>query len=127
MIDTLSIRSAYRGKTLPETTIQILCDEIDRLRGEKQKPPQGKTVEVRVAVGVDAVGNWSASGWVGADDEDVRGIATESVSDGFQVYWLTATLPVPAEIEVVARVNDDKCPTCGRIGDPACKTVGCPD
>ena len=22
---------------------------------------------------------------------------------------------------------DNKCPTCGRIGDPTCKTIGCPD
>ena len=26
-----------------------------------------------------------------------------------------------------AKEHGDKCPTCGRIGDPACKTVGCPD
>ena len=80
MIDTISIRGAYRGKTFPETTIQILCDEIDRMRGEKQTPPQGETVRVPV--------------W-----EEKWGM-THSTQ-----YFVM--LPVPAEVEVVARVEGE--------------------
>lgn len=109
MIDTLSIRSAYRGKTFPETTIQILCDEIDRLRGEQQTPPQGKTVVAKVKVAIDYNGNIAVG-----DDELVWLLEPRAY------YTLTAALPVPAEVEVVARVEGDApygyCPTCGAAG-----------
>ena len=93
--------------TNAEKTVADLCDEIDRLRGKKQVRSQGKTVEVRVAVAVDRNGHWSANGWQGASADQARDAASEIVAEGECIYWLTATLPVPAEVTVVARVEGE--------------------
>ena len=90
MIDTLSIRGAYRGKTFPETTIQILCDEIDRLRGEQQTPQwreQSRSGDCLTCV--HKMKDWQM--------EPCRECEGQNYS--------RATLPVPAEVCVVARVE----------------------
>ena len=104
MIDTLSIRGAYRGKTLPETTIQILCDEIDRLRGEQQTPPQGETIPVRaVCVYKREQQQYVCYCESGATDDenhhfiDPNGLRTRVI--------MAVELPVPAEVCVVAKVE----------------------
>ena len=86
--------------TNAEKTVGELCDEIDRLRGEQQTPPQGKTVRVKVQVVVHPDGRW----WAGSDFREEKRI---SRNNGEEQYWLTATLPVPAEVEVVARVEGE--------------------
>lgn len=99
MIDTGGIRKhVATGAPLPFSLVFQLCDEIDRLRGEKQTP-QGKTVEVRIPVAVEKSGYWRAGPRASAVD------LPEYMSDKYVIYWLTATLPVPEEVTVVARVE----------------------
>ena len=106
MIDTNKMRN-HIGDALvtPGLTILALLDEIDRLRGEQQTPPPWeKTVEVRFSAIVDHNGNveiprygMSSGGYV--DQQEFR-------QSGVPVK-LTATLPVPAEVCVVARVEGE--------------------
>ena len=108
MIDINEIRQSIadrKGLIRHRETIISLCDEIDRLRGEKQTP-QGKTVRVKVAVAVDKHGYWCANGWKDATPEESRDTASEMVDEGESIYWLTADLPVPEEVEVEAEVEN---------------------
>lgn len=91
---------------LTKESVDFLLDEIDRLRGEKQTP-QGKTVDVRVAVAVSSNGEWTAAGWHDGDRDVVIETAMDAAFFPANVYWLTATLPVPAEVEVVATVEGE--------------------
>lgn len=62
-----------------------------------------KTVKVRVAVTVDAIGYWNASGY--SLDRASKSIleSKQGLRTGIPIttYWLTAELPVP-EVRVVA-------------------------
>ena len=64
-----------------------------------------ETVKVRVAVAVDAAGEWSAWGAKWADDYDMVDEAALHVRPGRKIYWLTADLPLPTEPEVAASVE----------------------
>ena len=98
MIDTNEMRDKLGDALVtPGLTILALLDEIDRLRGEKQTPPQGKTVRVAVKVAVDKNGDWYF-------DEDGFKYLMEPRS----YYTLTADLPVPEEVKVVAEVDDGR-------------------
>jgi hypothetical protein len=55
-----------------------------------------KTVRVRIAVSVDADGNWNACGWTKTSDANKMGLAIEPLSQGEQQYWLEADLTLPA-------------------------------
>ena len=72
-----------------------------------QTPPQGKTVDVRVAVGVDHGGYWRAEGWDNAGNDHAKELVSKRMDGPFSLFWLTATLPVPAEVCVVARVEGE--------------------
>ena len=122
MIDTNAIRNNIKHGLFQYSNQDIiaLCDEIDRLRGEKQTP-QGKTVRVKVAVVVDNESCWSASGWTQATNE----AAVDDANEYFEhdnvpryVFWLTADLPVPEETTVEAEVytatNDENATSGGR-------------
>ena len=63
-----------------------------------------KTVKVRIAVAVDPDGKWSAYGCPGADETDMD-IAVDAVAPGEARYWVTAELPIPAEIDVAGAVE----------------------
>lgn len=59
-----------------------------------------KFVKVRIAVAVDALENWNATGWKskGMDEPasaEAMGIAADGVADGGARYWLEAYLEVP--------------------------------
>lgn len=56
-----------------------------------------KTVRVRIAVAVDPSGDWSACGWAGSEDDDKRGIASDTVGEHEAIYWLEADLPIPEQ------------------------------
>lgn len=108
MIDTNEIRESIPNRVIQDYEIVALCDEIDRLRGEQKTPQcQGKTVRVKVAVAVSSNGEWTAAGW----HDGARDVVVETAMDAAffpaNVYWLTATLPVPAEVEVVAKVEGE--------------------
>lgn len=67
-----------------------------------------KTVKVRVCVAVDADGNHAAAAvWPGRSEEEAKQEATELVEGDWPVavYWLTAELAVPEEVEVEAEVE----------------------
>lgn len=83
-----------------EDYIYRLCDEIDRLRGV-QTPTQGKMVNVRIPVAVEKSGYWRAAPRPSTDQ------LKEYMTDEYAIYWLTATLPVPQEVEVVAEVENE--------------------
>lgn len=109
-IDTTEIRTRLDSQGwsgMHPVDIMQLCDEIDRMRGVQQTPPQGKTVEVRVAVAVGVDGTWHAVGYTSISKKHAEHAALSQFVDGVVVHWLTATLPVPAEVEVVARVEGE--------------------
>jgi hypothetical protein len=60
-----------------------------------------KTVKVRIAVAVGQDGDWSVSGWKGAQDDDAMGIAIDGVGETSSRYWITAELPIH-EVPTVA-------------------------
>lgn len=65
-----------------------------------------KTVKVRIGVGIDSEGNWSATGWstdqTSSYDAEVTECVLDWQDDGAKVYWLEAELYVPvSEPEVV--------------------------
>jgi hypothetical protein len=60
-----------------------------------------RTVKVRVAVLVDADGNWSAAGWKGAGDNDVARDA-DCLEGTMQEYFVTVEVPLPRRIELTA-------------------------
>ncbi len=70
------------------------------------------TVKVRIAVAVDAAGNWNSCGAsVFENDEETMDLALEGVDPGERRYWLDAELDVPkAEgtivVPVVTEQND---------------------
>lgn len=64
-------------------------------------------VKVRIAVAVDAKGEWNSSGWGGKNEPDtqlMRACALEGTgADPVKVYWLEAELDVPSDEENVVR------------------------
>jgi len=56
-------------------------------------------VRVRIAVAVDAKGNWNAAGWGRpvAKEQEAMDIAVDGVDDGEVRYWVEADLIVPRE------------------------------
>lgn len=103
VIDTNEIRTRLDRAGVMRADVLALCDEIDRLRAKPK--PQGKTVRVKVAVAVDPTGNWNASGWRDGDDIEKMGTAFDPLEPGEARYWLTAELPIPEKVEVVAEVH----------------------
>lgn len=67
-----------------------------------------KTVRVRIAVAVDANGNWNSSGASDIDPKYAAAYAAEpdNLSEHFVVHWVCADLPVPEEIEVAGEVEE---------------------
>lgn len=62
-------------------------------------------VKVRIAVAVDAGGDWNSAGWASGSDDDKMGIACETVANGEARYWLEAELDVPNAVVVEATVT----------------------
>lgn len=57
-----------------------------------------KTVKVRIAVVVDAKGNWNASGWKnehGEGEGEAMNICVDGVDDGGRRFWVETELPIP--------------------------------
>jgi hypothetical protein len=55
-----------------------------------------RTIRVRIAVTVDADGNWCAAGANGMSDKEAADATMESEVSGFyQPYFLTIDVPVP--------------------------------
>lgn len=104
-IDTNEIRQRMADCDVSEEDILALCDEIDRMRGEKQTPPQGKTVRVMVAVAISADEDWMAIGSSGFDNSSVARLLSVTTEGECKIHWLTADLPVPEEVEVKAEVH----------------------
>ena len=69
-----------------------------------------KTVKVRIAVAVDAEGNWAAYGFVGASEKvAMAGVAQRLPWGKAEAsHWLTAELPVPEAQEIAATVEEAK-------------------
>jgi hypothetical protein len=62
-----------------------------------------KTIKVRIALAVDADGDWCANGWSTKSDpkryeEDAFGCAVENIADGEARYWIEADVQVPEKI-----------------------------
>lgn len=69
-----------------------------------------KTVKVRIAVAVNAEGDWSACGWPNPSAAgDMMGMALDSLdADGaVSEFWITAELPVPETCDVAGAVTQD--------------------
>lgn len=102
MIDTNEIRRMLKdGEISYNAWISMLCDEIDRLSGEKQTPTQGKRVRVEVQV------NTYRDGTVIIPQQTKRGHSFAEPHNTCLINFITATLPVPAEVEVVAKVEGE--------------------
>lgn len=52
-------------------------------------------MKVRIAVAVDADGDWSAVGSRGLSDEKSAGYAADTVSDPYHVRFVEADVPLP--------------------------------
>lgn len=90
MVDTNFFRYKMKlGRSIHNMEVELLCDEIDRLRGEKQKYEDAM---------LHCVEYWNRSETDGAMSDALHEI----------VGTLTATLPVPQEVEVVAEVENGK-------------------
>jgi len=66
---------------------------------------KGKTIKIRIAVAIDAEGNWSAAGWNGGRDAEKMEAAVDGGSDlsgTHQQYFLTIDVPLPKPIELSA-------------------------
>ena len=70
-------------------------------------PVPDRTVSVRIAVAVDAEGQWYAHSRSGETDEQKMKMA-KSLLKSPNCYWLTATLPVPQPVEVQVEVTPAK-------------------
>jgi hypothetical protein len=53
------------------------------------------TVQVKIAVAVDRDGKWNCCGASGMDEDDMMGLAIDTVEPGERRYWLTADLQIP--------------------------------
>lgn len=135
MIDTNEVRRKLNAGYYADkdVAIGVLCDEIDRLRsvnyynesamsgarslltpvpgdsdvrGEKQTPPQGKTVDVRIPVSMSPRGDWMGCGSSAFDDQQAIGRCGHNPATDI-IYWLTATLLAADEVEVVAKVEGE--------------------
>ena len=62
-------------------------------------PTKPKTVRVRIAVAVDAEGEWNSFGF-SEMGEDAMSHAAEHVGDDPAKYWIEVDLPAPEEIVV---------------------------
>lgn len=62
-------------------------------------------VKVRIAIAVDASGDWNSCGCKGMDDDDAMGIASDTVASGEARYWLTAEVDVPEPVTIDAAVE----------------------
>jgi hypothetical protein len=65
-------------------------------------------IEIRIAVAIDADGDWCACGYSGYTDEYAMGDASEGTNgDPVGRYWITASIPrpsiagIPGKVEVV--------------------------
>ena len=65
-------------------------------------------VQVRIAVAVDERGNYNAAGSNNMEDAVAQADAAWPMKDGFRLYRLTATLPVPEAQTVEAEVAEPK-------------------
>jgi hypothetical protein len=64
-----------------------------------------KTIRVRIAVAVDAAGDWAAAGWRGAKDSEALEAAIDAgaeLAGCYQVYYLSVEVPAAKPIELSA-------------------------
>lgn len=66
------------------------------------------TVEVRIAVSVDADGHWVAYGCCQDNDREAQKFTVATMSPGQTTHFVIATLPIPHCVEIAAeRVDPD--------------------
>lgn len=92
--------------------IVFMEDHAERLLRTAPEPQSGETVEVRIAVAVDAEGLWDAAGSHGLDDDDVMAMATKALAGTVvRESWITAHVPlpgVPAEVPGVVAAEMER-------------------
>lgn len=69
-----------------------------------------KTTKIRIAVAVDAAGEWSAAGWKGARDAEAMESAVDAgseISGLYQQYYLTIEVPLPRPIELTTAAVEE--------------------
>ncbi len=73
------------------------------------EPEMLRTVRVRIAVAVDAEGNWHASGWSSDKGTPVEHEAMEIAASELRLhvghYWVEARLPIPETPTIQAQVS----------------------
>lgn len=117
MIDTTDIRTRLDSQGWagmhPVDIIQ-LCDEIDRLRGEKQTPPQGETVEAEAFYAIDIDGFYKIVGMCGDSDTQERcrqracgGVAFANGPVGVGRIVVNLPLPKDVDVAVIAQVEKE--------------------
>jgi hypothetical protein len=122
-IDTNEIRyKISHAHPITMEDVDALCDEIDRLRGGQQTPPQGqgKTFIVALQLLEGTTNGEKSSIVLEAHNTDtveeaigaallrhVGGVYSLGAYRAAALSSLTATLPVPAEVEVVAKVEGE--------------------
>lgn len=62
-----------------------------------------RTIKVRIAVAVDASGEWNACGGTWAKDDKVAmDIAVDPLADGEARYWVETEIALPTSAEPIA-------------------------
>ena len=67
-----------------------------------------RSVKVRIALVVNSDGKWNASGWSGAENDEVMECALEGLeaTGGEAEFWITATVPLPEVQEIAGAVEE---------------------
>lgn len=71
---------------------------------------RAKTTKIRIAVAVDAAGEWSAAGWKGARDSEAMESAVDAgseLSGLHQQYFLTIEVPLLRPIELTTAAVEE--------------------
>jgi hypothetical protein len=64
-------------------------------------------MKIRIAVAVDETGEWNCSGWKGATDEEMLGIAADVIGgDQTKCYIITAEIDPPKVSEIQGTVEE---------------------
>lgn len=62
-------------------------------------------IKVKIALAVAPDGSWNSCGFSEGDEDDMMGLATETLSNGERRYWLTAEVDAPEVTEVAASAS----------------------
>jgi hypothetical protein len=82
---------------------KFVTNDIDEVYIKKITP---QTVKVRILVGIDSTGYWTANGWENANENILRDCVIELLGDGEKLHWVTADIPLVEDSSIDGEVSD---------------------